>query len=60
MKAVASQTHGGILEKVKRYEAALATYSEAKAVVEKFLGTKAPNYIELLNAINGAKLRLRY
>ena len=60
MSILAYQTKGSIMEKLRRYEEAIEAYLEAKKLVEGNYGTKHKLYIELVNAINGARLRTKY
>ena len=54
------KTKGQILDKFRRFEEAMEAYSHAKQLVESSYGTSDKLYIELVNLINGAKLRTKY
>ena len=56
----AFQTKGQFLEKQKLFDQAIEVYSIAKSVVEQKYGHSDRLYIELSNAINGARLRTKY
>lgn len=56
----AFQTKGQFLEKQKLFDQAIEVYSIAKSIVEQKYGHSDRLYIELSNAINGARLRTKY
>jgi hypothetical protein len=60
LNVLALKTRGQILEKFKRFDEAIGSYSIAKQVVESNYGHSDKMYIDLANAINGAKLRTKY
>jgi len=60
LNVLALKTRGNILEKFRRFDEAIESYSMAKQVVETNYGHSDKMYIELANAINGAKLRTKY
>lgn len=60
LNMLAFKTRGQILEKFKRFDEAIESYQMAKQVVESNYGHSDKMYIELANAINGAKLRTKY
>lgn len=53
-------TKGQIFEKMKRFEEAIGEYQYGKEVIERNYGTTHKTYIDFVNAINGAKLRIKY
>ena len=56
----AFQTKGQFLEKQKLFDQAIEVYTIAKSIVEQKYGHSDRLYIELSNAINGARLRTKY
>lgn len=60
MHVLSFQTKGQILEKLKRFEEAIEAYQFGKQVVEANYGTTSKMYIDMVNSINGAKLRTKY
>jgi hypothetical protein len=53
-------TKGQILEKLKYFEEAIIDYQKGKQAIEDVYGTSHKQYMEFVNAINGAKLRIKY
>jgi hypothetical protein len=54
------QTKAQILEKLKRFEDAIEAYQLGKKVAEANYGPTHRLYIDMVNGINGAKLRTKY
>ena len=60
LHAMSFLTKGQIYEKVKYFEEAIQEYQQGKQVIEANYGTKHKSYMDFVNAINGAKLRIKY
>ena len=54
------QTKGTLLEQFRRYDEAIDAYQCGKQVIEANYGHKHKTYVDLVNSINGAKLRTKY
>lgn len=53
-------TKGSIYEKLKMFDEAILEYQTGKQVIEANYGTTHKQYMEFVNSINGAKLRIKY
>lgn len=60
LNVLALQKKGQLLEKFKRYDEAIETFTYGKQIVEANYGHSHKLYVDLANAINGAKLRTKY
>lgn len=60
LQVLGLKTKGQILEKFRRFDESMEAYNHAKLVVESNYGHSDKLYIELVNLINGAKLRTKY
>ena len=60
LQVLGLKTKGQIVERFRRFEEAMEAYTQAKQLVESNYGHSDKLYIELVNLINGAKLRTKY